>query len=383
VISEVTTGAFAGQGWFADAGHGVPRWLASAVICAVVLAYVFMGGMRGTAWANALQTTIFMVLGIVTFITIAFALGKSETLLGSMQAASATVPESHVTREKIPVATWFSFLLIPLSVGMFPHIFQHWLTARSATAFRLPIIMHPVFVMLVWAPCVMIGVWAAGSGIAFDGENVVLGRMVQQLASPLMAGLLTAGVLAAIMSSLDSQFLCVGTMFSEDVVRGSAETRLTDSWLVGITRLFVVIVVAATYMLSLYLPQSVFDLGVWSFSGFTGLFPLVFSAIYWRRLTAAGAIASVLVTAVSWTWLFARSEWGANKRYAFPEQPVSLGWIEIPPMLPIVTICAASALALVIVSLATRPPKAETIEKFFQERSRGQVERGRGQVNRR
>ncbi len=370
VISEVTAGAFAQQEWFAESGHGVPRWLASAVICGVVLSYVFMGGMRGTAWANALQTAVFMVLGFVTFVTIAQALGRSDSLLENLKTASESVPFSHVTREKIPPATWFSFLLIPLSVAMFPHVFQHWLTARSARTFKLPIILHPVFVMIVWAPCVMIGIWAAGSGIEFDNENVVLARMVQQLASPLLGGLLTAGVLAAIMSSLDSQFLCIGTMFSEDMVRDSLGRRPSDRQTVWLTRSFVVLVVVATYVLSLYVPQSVFDLGVWSFSGFTGLFPLVFAAIYWRRLTAAGAVANVLVTAATWTWLFGKSQWGADKRFAFPEQPISLGLFEIPPMLPVVTIFALSTIALVVVSLLTRPPESSTVNRFFPDRIR-------------
>ena len=59
-----------------------------------------------------------------------------------------------------------------------------------------------------------------------------------------------------------------------------------------------------TYLLSLAEPRQVFPLGVWCFSGFTGLFPLVFASIYWRRTTKAGAIASVLVTAAAWLWLF-------------------------------------------------------------------------------
>ena len=50
---------------------GVPTWLGSLVICIVVLVYVFFGGMRGTTWANTMQTLVFMVLGIVTFYVIA------------------------------------------------------------------------------------------------------------------------------------------------------------------------------------------------------------------------------------------------------------------------------------------------------------------------
>ena len=363
VVSKVTEGAFANQGWFESINHGVPPAIASGVICLVVLTYVFFGGMRGTAWANALQTTFFMILGVVTFVTIAKALGKGDTLFESLKAASETIPDSHTGRAKLTPAKWFSFLFIPLSVAMFPHIFQHWLTARSAATFKAPIILHPIFVMIVWAPCVLIGCWAKGSGIEFANENVVLAQLVQEFATPMLGGLLTAGILAAIMSSLDSQFLCLGTMFTEDVM-GSLNPKMGDKAKVWCARFFVLVVVVVTFVLSLF-PRAVFDLGLWSFSGFTGLIPLVFASIYWKRLTAWGAIASVLVTGVTWFVLFQRSEFGANAKYVFPEAPISLGPIVIPQMLSVVTIFAASTLALVVVSCLTRPPKQETLNKFF------------------
>ncbi len=363
VVKKVTEGAFVAQGWFAGSEFGVPEPVASGVICLVVLTYVFFGGMRGTAWANALQTTIFMVLGVVTFVMIARALGPGETLLENLRSASEKIPATHAGRDKLTPALWFSFLFIPLSVAMFPHIFQHWLTARSASAFKLPVILHPIFVMIVWAPCVLIGCWAAGSGIQFQDENSVLPRLVQEFATPALGGLLTAGILAAIMSSLDSQFLCLGTIFTEDVV-GSIHPGLADRTRVWIARLFVLAIVFVTFLLSLF-PRAVFDLGLWSFSGFTGLFPLVFAAIYWRRLTAAGAIASVLVASLIWFVLFLRSEFGANTRYVFPENPIQLGPVAIPQMLSVVTIFGAAAITLVAVSLITKPPGPKTLAKFF------------------
>ncbi len=369
VVSSVTAGAFARWGWFAAAGHGVPAPLASAVICGVVLTYVFFGGIRGAAWANAFQTTVFMVLGLLTFIVVANALGGGDSLGDNMRRASQAVSDAKLSRERIPPPVFFSFLFIPLSVGMFPHIFQHWLTARSARAFKLPIVMHPLFIMIVWLPCVLIGVWASTplSGIAPDDENAVLAELVRVHAGPVLGGLLTAGILAAIMSSLDSQFLCVGTMFTEDVllyVRG--EKSFNDRQTVLIARGFVVGVVVLTYVLSLLLPRAVFDLGLWSFSGFAGLFPLVLAAIYWQRLTAPGAIAGVLTTLVCWSVLFYRSDFGANARYAFPESPWRLvGGLAVPPMLPVVAILLASTVALVAVSLATRPPGEKTLAKFF------------------
>ncbi len=363
VVSEVTQDAFESQGWFAECAHGVPAPLASGVICGVVLIYVSFGGMRGTAWANALQTCVFMVLGLVTFVTIANALGGTSDFVENLKNATAAVPEAQLTRAKLTPAKYFSFLLIPLSVAMFPHVFQHWLTARSARTFKLPIIMHPLFIMIVWAPCVLIGIWAAGSGLEFAGPNQVLATLVKTHATPLVGGLLTAGILAAIMSSLDSQFLCLGTMFTEDVVR-NVFPDMSDKSLVWSARLFVIAIVGITFVLSLF-PRAVFDLGLWSFSGFTGLFPLVFAAVYWKRLTAAGAICSVIAAGATWFTLFYRSEFGGNPRYTFPESALELGPVTIPPMLAVVAIFLIAAMVLVVVSLITSAPSHATLRKFF------------------
>ena len=368
VVSNVTRDAFREYGYFADNDYGVPAWLASLCICLVVLTYVFFGGMRGTAWANTFQTLVFLVLGLVTFHTVAEGLGGKDNFLDNLRAASAAVSESQLTREKIPKTVYFSFLLIPLSVCMFPHVFQHWLTARSAKAFRLPIVMHPILIMIVWLPCVLIGVWASAADLPSDlNENAVLARMVHDYAGPVLAGLLTAGILAAIMSSLDSQFLCVGTIFTKDILLyyGKRE-HYSDRRQVVAARLFVVGVVGFTYFLSLLEPRSIFAMGIWCFSGLTGLFPLVTAALYWKRLTLAGATASILTMGVTWAALFRASQYGLDKTYAFPEAPIAIvESVAIPPMMPVVTIFLASSLALVLVSLVTKPPSEATLARFF------------------
>ena len=138
--------------------------------------------------------------------------------------AKTWAPEKPHTLSKL---VFFTYLLVPLSVAMFPHLFQHWLTAKSASSFKLPVVAHPIFIMIVWVPCVLVGVWATsammpGKPISLVPPhfppNAVLAYMVKTLTDPLLGGLLTAGILAAIMSSLDSQFLCIGTMFTNDIV---------------------------------------------------------------------------------------------------------------------------------------------------------------------
>jgi len=518
VINSITEGAF--QTAFADADYGVPQWLGSLVICVVVLIYVFFGGMRGTAWANAFQTIVFMILGVVTFSIIA-------ERIGGFEAASKAVAEKHpsklmrtvtpeeesdyerqlaswkhlaeynwaveagqielsedqlaaahqplegkpappwkrpfdqlraeaeysaeqglldsllpddrqrayieqddrvlrdpppegwadlpLTNDNFPKAAWedraiayfkdqighpsdekamtrkqawgryramrwapekphgidkwmfLTYFFVPLSVGMFPHLFQHWLTAKSANSFKLPVVAHPIFIMIVWVPCVLVGIWATsatvpGSPVALVpphfNPNGVLAYMVSQLTNPVLAGFLTAGILAAIMSSLDSQFLCIGTIFTEDiVVHYAGKDRFTDRQTVIMARLFIVAIVLITYILSLLGVRRVFTLGVWCFSGFSSLFPLVFAAVYWKKLTKPGAYACVIAAIASWLWLFEQSNFGAKPNFSF------LG------MMPVATMIACSTAAMVLVSLVTRPPTPESLAKFFPEKN--------------
>jgi SSS family solute:Na+ symporter len=305
-----------------------------------------------------------MITGIIAFWMI-------SQKLGGLAAASQAVLDSDFARPRaaregmLGHAQFITYCFIPLSIGMFPHLFQHWLTAKSAKSFKLTVTAFPVFIMIVWLPCILIGIWAAAHiGPLGPGQspNSILGRMVEGLVhSPVLSGLVGAGVLAAIMSSLDSQFLCLGTMFTKDIVlRKFGENRFSDSQKILIARGFILGIVAVTYGLSLLLMNSahVFDLGVWCFSGFAGLFPLVVGAVYWKRATAAGAIACISVTAVTWTVLFYRDMIAAKPAGADDE-------LLIAGMMPVTLIIAASALTFVGVSLLTRRPADATLRKFF------------------
>ena len=184
-----------------------------------------------------------------------------------------------------------------MSVGMFPHLFQHWLTAKSAKAFRLTVLAHPLCIMIVWVPCVLVGAWASGVLPPGIPPPAVLSAMLKLLVGdPVLTGLLTAGVLAAIMSSLDSQFLCLGTIFTNDVVlHRVGPNKYSDKQTITIASLFIVVIVALTYALAMVAKDAnVFDLAIWCFSGFSALFPVVFASLYWKRATKQGVIASIL-----------------------------------------------------------------------------------------
>ena len=197
--------------------------------------------------------------------------------------------------------------------------------------------------------------------------NKILPFLVNTQTSELLSGFLAAGILAAIMSSLDSQFLCIGTIFNNDIVTHYfGKDRISDRQQVLVTRLFIILIVAVTYVLALGNVRSVFALGVWCFSGFSALFPIVVAALYWRGLSAAGAISGIFAAIISWSILF----------YHGLQVPVAEGGlssfiIRLPiggasyEVMPVVVMILSSLLTMIAVSLVTPKPKPETLAKFF------------------
>lgn len=463
MIVVATRGAFPGIfPVLNDAGqpvldHGaVPFWLGTLVSTAVVWLYVWLGGARATAWANGLQTIIFLVVGVVTFYFVADRLGGFEQATKMVQHFNPTkltrgVTEEHQriyeqrlaewtaaqanreapsartsepgsagaspaqsnagmpkpegtgvaqlstapARTTIPVGAikphkpremteleFFSYGFIPLSVAMFPHLFQLWLTARRAETFRLTVTLHPLLIMLIWAPCVAIGIWAT-SAIVGDkpvvpftpdmpnaNANQVLGLMVASLKNPVVSGLLAAGVLAAILGGMDAQFLSLGSMFTHDIVNHYVKhDAMTDRQRLLSGRMFVIGVVFLSWILTLVLRQTkpIFGLAIWCFSGFASLFPLVIGALYWRRMTKWGAYASILTGTGLGIYYYIRAGLNAPGGFGTSVEPLvtlpglSHEWAVVPA-LPMVV---AAAAAMILVSLVTRPPSRDHINRFF------------------
>jgi len=337
-------------------GGQVPDWVGGLVICAVVLTYVAYGGMRGTIWVNVFQTMVLLGLGFIAFWVIV-------DKLGGLSAAMTRLAENHpdmlVRGEHIKPLQLLTYTCIPLSVGMFPHMFIHWLTAKNAASFRPTLAFYPLCIAIVWVPSVLLGVFARldfpnVADLGPGGVSSVLVKMINLHAPGVLAGLLAAGVFAAIMNSFDSQVHSVGTMFTQDIVRHYGfHDRMSESQQILVGRLFMVAILIATYLLSRVVDRSIFKLGVWCFTGFAALFPVVVAAVFWKRSTKWGAFASTISVVVLWIWF------------------VSHGWksadytIADSGAMPVAVILLVSTAAMIAGSLLTRPPKLETLEKFF------------------
>jgi len=334
-------------------GGRVPTWVGGLVISLVVMVYVTYGGLRGTAWANTFQTLVFMSLGAVTFVYVAHSMGGLGAALERIAAAD---PSLLIRGDRFTAVKYITFSFIPLSAAMFPHLFMHWLTASKLRNFRTTVVAYPICIAIVWIPSVLLGVLGNDTfpDLTVPASNAVMVRLISFHAPDVLAGLLGAGVFAAVMSSLDSQVLSLGTMFTKDVVMHYGyHEKMTDRQQILGGRLFVAAILIITYLLSLVTRTTIFAMGTWSFTGFAGLLPIIVAALYWRRSTKAGAFASVVTVAVLWTYYF--SQGFGNPDYTVGDTGV----------MPVAVIVLASAAAMVVASLLSSPPDEATLRRFF------------------
>ena len=136
----------------------VPSWLGAALVGLVVMSYVFFGGMRGTAWVNTFQTTLFLVFGAVALGVIGYRMGGFGPAIAAMKGSP--VLSTWLTREKISPLYFFSYTFIPLSSLTFPHITIFWLTARRMGQFKKTIIFYPLCLLAIWLPATFLGLIA-------------------------------------------------------------------------------------------------------------------------------------------------------------------------------------------------------------------------------
>lgn len=350
MIPYLLVGVIGGSVTLREITNGqIPEWAGGLLICTVILIYVTYGGMRSTAWVNTLQTIVFVGFGVIAFYVIVNKLGG---LTGALNIVAERNPELLMRGDKIKPLQFLTYTCVPLSVGMFPHMFMHWLTAKRATAFRTILPFYPLCIMAVWVPSVLLGIMGTIDFPNLQGPaaNSVLISVIAKYSPDVLAGMLAAGVLAAIMSSLDSQALSLGSMFTNDIVRHYGfHDKMSDKQQVLVGRLFVVGILAVCYLLSLVANRSIFKLGVWSFTGYASLFPIVLAALFWKRSTKYGAIASIITVAVLWIYFFSRGS----------------GIVTDSGIMAVAIILAASAAAMIVGSLLTKPPAQSTLDKFF------------------
>ncbi|HYP54015.1 MAG TPA: hypothetical protein VEQ42_10775, partial [Pyrinomonadaceae bacterium] len=391
----------------AISGGFVPYWFGGAIVATVVMSYVFFGGMRGTAWVNTFQTVLFLVFGIIAVTIIGSGMGGFKSAADALGSSPAT--SWLLTRERISPYYFFSYTFIPLSAIAFPHILIFCLTAKRMVQFKKTVIFYPLCILLIWFPCVFLGVMAnrvqdvpqirakqearrvlATQGKAMEpaerdelreraaGDDVIL-LLLQRYAPLWLAGILGAGIMAAVMAS-DSQILALSTMFTEDVFAFyGGKRRFGEAVQVQTGRIFVIVLTVAAYAVALRAPETIFEIAIqYAFSGFAALSPLMVAALFWRGSTKWGALASTVwvACAVAAVAFFQQTTpapapgppmvvWSVGATEVLARTPSGTSVFGFMPVVPMVVV---SALLMVVVSLVTSKPSRATVEKYFSER---------------
>jgi Na+/proline symporter len=196
-----------------------------------------------------------------------------------------------------------------------------------------------------------------------------------------LAGLLGAGIMAAVMAS-DSQILALSTMFTEDVFAFyGGKTRFGETVQVMTGRIFIVLITLFAYAVALRAPETIFELAIqYGFSGFAALSPLLIAALFWRGSTKWGALASTVWVALSVSFVAVLQEvvpapapgpstilWAPGGVEVLSRTPGGTAVFGFMPVVPMVLI---SALLMVIVSMMTKKPAAATVARYFGGRDR-------------
>jgi sodium/proline symporter len=320
---------------------GLPYLWAVTTGTVIIIVYTLLGGFLAVSWTDLFQALL-MVAALVTVPVFAVALqGGIEPALASVEARNPELLDmlSAVGGEPLGILAVLSLLAWGLGYFGQPHILARFMAIREhdqlGAARRIAI---------TWTVLGLVGATFVGlSGIGLiepalegaDTEKVFI-VLVSQLFNPLVAGVLLAAILAAIMSTADSQLLVSASALAEDFYRGLLGRDADDRTMILIGRIAVVIIAALAFSISLEPESMVLDLVAYAWAGFGAAFgPTILLSLYWPRITGNGALAGMLIgglTVVVWRQLDG-------------------GWFDVYELLPGFVL---SMLAIVLVSLLDR-----------------------------
>lgn len=275
----------------------VPFWAGAFIVCAIVLTYVVLGGMRGAAWVNVLQSAVFLVGGLTIFLVVA-------TVLGGPLGATTRIYEEYpelISRSVMPWQQFFSYgFIVALANPMFPQLFMRLLTGRDPKSLRQTVRIYPLPVFIVIILMTTLGMWgrAVIPGLEGSASDSILPLLLAQYTPVWVTGVLGAAFFAAMMSTLDSQLLATATIVVRDFLHRTRLREASQSSLVTTSRVLIVLITTVAYILALVNPYGVIRIVEFAFAGFACLTLPTLAALYWKRCTAQAAIWSIVTSQV-------------------------------------------------------------------------------------
>lgn len=314
-----------------------------------VMSYTMFGGFLAVSWTDLLQG---LLMAVTLAIVPLWAMGE----LGGVSATFSSINDLNPN-----LLSWFSDVdgkalsimgiisAVAWGLGYFgqPHILARFAAIKShkhiPTARRIAVIWSGL--TLVCAMLIGLIGTVFIKGDLSDGETIFM-FMVNALFHPLIAGILLSAILAAIMSTADSQLLVSSSALTEDFYRSLFRKEASQKELVRVGRITVVIIAFAAMLLALDEDSSVLDLVSYAWAGFGGTFgPVLLLALFWKRSTALGAMAGIVIGGVTVV------TWGNMSGGIFELYEIVPGFV-------------LAGIAMVVMSLLSPEPSEEVQQEF-------------------
>ena len=322
--------------------------IAMLIFALIIILYTFTGGFKAVCLTDFVQGMMMLVAMIAVPIIAMFVKDVDfTTITAEAPNYFNLLPSGKFDWESI------SSILSGLAWGLgyfgMPHIIVRFMSIKKSSMIKTSRIVASVWVVITLAAAVVIAV--IGRVVMpelIDGASeTVFIRLVRELFPPFIAGILLSAILAAAMSTADSQLLVASSSVTSDIYKPFIRKNASDKELLWVGRAVVIVIAVIAFFIARN-PNSggIMDLVENAWAGFGAAFgPVIILSLYWKRFTYKGAVAGIICgggTVFLWKMLLAQTT----------------GLYELLPGFIV------GMIACIIVSLIDKKPSAE-VEKIY------------------
>lgn len=296
----------------------IDKSLAMLIFAAILIIYTFLGGYKAVCWTDFFQGLLMLVAVLAVPIVMAITKDLDPTLLSNVVEADGTKYEfitnifTASPKEIINGLAW--------GLGYFgmPHILVRFMAIKKPSMVKISSIVAITWVVLSLGAVIMIaylgrmfvdGGVNIGEALITEGQqSMIFVEIVRRMFHPFIAGILLSAIIAASMSTADSQLLVASSSFTSDIYKPLLRKNASDKETLWIGRAVVLVVAVVAYFIAGSKgngAQAIMDLVENAWAGFGSAFgPAVILSLFWRRFTYKGALAGVISGAlVDVLWL--------------------------------------------------------------------------------
>lgn len=364
-----TASALAAGGKLFTTVFGIEYHVALVVGAFVILVYTFMGGFMAVCVTDFIQGML-MLVGLLVVPIIAYGIvgGDMTSLIEQSGVAGGSVSFLNIFEDNGKPLT-FVQILSQLAWGLgymgMPHILVRFMAVKDKKELKKSRVIAIVWVALSLGMAVLIGIIGRaymyptilGTAGADTTENVfiqmILKLFTEEFSLAFIGGLFLCGILAAIMSTADSQLLVTASAVSQDIFKGIIKKDASDKTIFRISRYTVVVVALLAVLIAWDPNSSIMGLVSNAWAGLGSAFgPIVLLSLFWKRTNLPGAIAGIVsggLTVIIWDYIPLVG--GQTLGAATGLYSLLIGFF-------------VSLALIVVVSLMTKEPSKEMLQAF-------------------